>query len=241
MAATSGLDYQRPFSTEDFRGNFVWTKVLTRKLESDLYHACHLDELRDILDDNSLGLRSEWSLKLPAHGLCSVPGTWTGLNYYSRGNLYGPCLINFPLSVLNGKSFMVFKRKGSDRNRYFFAQYESRIPVYSFEKNLWRRVRASSYFNEDDDGLLTLKRGAIYDIILTEPISIKNAIIEGVNHPRCIPGKCDGMTSLKSTKVVISIARRRFNQYLKKSDFYNDFLEQFPDLEGEEITLPSVE
>ncbi len=210
-------------------------------LSGNLYHACHSDELIDILDDECLDLRSKWSLKLPAHGLYSVPGSWTGLNYFSRGNNYGPFLIRFPLSVLNGKSFMVFRRKGSDRHRHFFVQYEAKIPVYSFGKKLWRTVNPGYYFNKSDDGLLTLKRGAIYDIIITEPLSIRTATIEGVYHPQCVPGKCGGMTLSESTKLVRKLARKRFKEYLRESRFYERLIKQFPDLEGEEIILPSLD
>ena len=234
-------DYKRPFATEDFRGYFKWTKVLSRRLQSDLYHACHWDELLEIVEDESLELRSKWSLKLPAHGLYAVPGSWTGLNYYNRGNHYGPFLITFSLSVLNGRSFMVFHRKDVDRHRHFFVQYEAKIPVYSFRKKLWRIVKPSFYFNESDDKKLNLKRGAIYDIIITEPIPIRNATIEGVNHPHCIPEKCDGMTSSRSTKFIKRLAKRQFKEYLKESRFYERFIDQFPDLEGEKIILPSLE
>jgi hypothetical protein len=86
VAISKDPDYKRPFCTEDFRGYFKWTNSFTKMLSGNLYHACHLDELTDILKDECLDLRSKWSLKLPAHGLYSVPGSWTGLNYFNRGN-----------------------------------------------------------------------------------------------------------------------------------------------------------
>jgi hypothetical protein len=211
------------------------------KLSCDLHHACHKEELEDIIEDEELGLRSKWSLKLPAHGLYSVPGSWTGLNYYKNGNNYGPLLVTFPLSVLNGKSFMVFRRIGSDRHRHFFVQYEAKIPVYSFGKKLWRKVEPKKYFNKSGNGLFTLKRGAIYDIIITEPISTRNTTIKGVGHPHCIPEKCNGMTSSISKKIVKRLAKKYFKQNLKESRFYERFIKQFPKLEGEKIKLPSID
>jgi hypothetical protein len=234
-------DYKRPFSTKDFRGYFTWKKSLSKKLSCKLYHACHLDELKEISGDEQLGLRSKWSLDLPVHGLYSAPGTWTGLNYFNRGNHYGPFQISFPISVLNGRSFMVFRRKGSDRHRHFFVQYEAKIPIYSFKDKIWRNVKAASYFRENGGKSLSLKVGGIYDIIITEPISLKKATITGINHPRCIPGKCKGLTSAESKEIVKTLAKKRFKKYLKNTSFYENFIELFPDLEGERIRLPEVD
>ncbi len=240
MTASKEPDYKRPFDTEDFRGYFKWTKTFSKKLNCNLYHACHLKELKNTIDKDLLDLRSKWSLKLPTHGLYSVPGSWAGLNYFSRGNNYGPFLITFPISSLNDRSFMVFRRKGTDRHRHFFVQYESKIPIYSFGKKLWRTVKPSSYFKESGKKSLDLKRGAIYDIVITEPLPLRNATIEGVNHPQCIPEKCDGMKKRKSTKVLTRLAKKHFRQHLKTSRFYKRFIEQYPDLEGEKITLPEI-
>lgn len=120
-------EYQRPFEQSDFRGYFEWTPELTSKLSGiNLHHACHEDELKKFLKHNCLTLKSNWSLKLPEHGECKIPGVWTGLNYYNDGNKYGPLLIIFPLTVLNNCNFMVFRRKDADsRKRYFFVQYEA--------------------------------------------------------------------------------------------------------------------
>ena len=234
-------DYKRPFSTEDFRGYFKWKKSFSNKLSCNLYHACHFDELTDIVDDEELGLRSEWSLHLPVHGLYSAPGTWTGLNYFNAGNHYGPLLIKFPLSVLNGRSFMAFRRKGTDRHRHFFVQYEARIPIYSFEEKIWRTVNPAKYFRSNNDGSLALKVGAIYDIIITFPISLRRATIKGVQHPYCVSRKCDGMTSGESRILVKKLARRKFKEYLKDTRFYERFIERFPDIKGEKIRLPEID
>jgi hypothetical protein len=141
-------DYKRAFDQPDFRGYFKWTLNLSRAFGGSLYHACHKDELIEILDNGQLDLRSTWSLNLPNHGKWSPPGVWVGLNYFqARGNFYGPLLFKFPMSVLNGRHFMVFRRTG-DRHRIFFIQYEARIPIYSFDKNLWRQVDPEHYLHE---------------------------------------------------------------------------------------------
>ncbi len=239
-------DYKRPFAQADFRGYFRWNKELTQKLGGYLYHACHEDELRKILDEGKLGLRSKWSLRLPKHGLCTAPGTWTGLNDYQRGNRYGPLLIKFQLNVLNGRHFMVFRREDETRKRCFFVQYEARIPVYSFEPPasqgqtkepvLWRRVKADASFDESSGGL-SLKAGAIYDIVITHPIPLDGCSISGVKHPICIPGKCDGIDLMKSRKLAREIAVEQFHIWMKKNDEFRRFLDRFPGASGASINL----
>ena len=132
-------DYKRPFDQPDFRGYFRWSARLSRALGGQVYHACHEDELEQIIEAGQIALRSEWQLKLPKHGTWSAPGVWVGLNYFHAGNNYGPCVIKLPIATLDGCNFMVFRREAAVRNRYFFVQYESRIPIFSFGKNLWHQ------------------------------------------------------------------------------------------------------
>lgn len=237
-------NYKRPFAQEDFRGYFRWSQRLTRRLGGSLYHACHEDELREILDQRELGLRSKWSLRLPRHGLWEAPGLWTGLNYYNNGNRYGPLLIELPLSALDGRHFMAFRRKGSDRNRYFFVQYEARIPVYSFEPvgsqgkktkpKTWRKVNVDTYFDTCGSSL-SMKSGAIYDIVVTQPVALSGCRIRGVSHPKCIPQKCKGSNLRDSRTLAREIAVEQFQQWMQESAEYRRFLEQFPDVAGESI------
>ena len=214
---------------------------MTKRLGGSLYHVCHEDELRDILDAGELGLRSEWKIRLPEHGLWSAPGTWTGLNYFHNGNQYGPLLIEFPLTVLDGRHFMVFRRVGS-RKRYFFVQYEAQIPIYSFgtkqsSKEPWRRVKPDAYF--DDSGeQLSMVRGAIYDIVITTPVPLEHAEIRSVNHPKCIPGKCGGLTSAKSRALLSQIAIEEFEAEMPQDAHYLRMLGRFPLLAGQEVELP---
>ena len=231
-------DYKRPFSVQDFRGYFTWSASLSQNLNGHLYHACHEDELLDVLKSECLNLRSNWAIDLPVHGTCEVRGTWTGLNFYTNGNKYGPFLIQFPVSVLNGKQFMVFRRVG-DRHRHFFVQYEAMIPIYSFEENKWRKVNAEHYFDEDDILGLSLKPRAIYDIILTQPLSLKRAVIRTVDHPDCIARKCDGASASISAERLSEISKTEFRKALRSSDWYREFIKQFPDLVGAEVTLPA--
>ena len=131
---------KRAFDASDFRGYFTWSHSLSKELGGNLYHACHEKELRAVLADQSLGLRSDWSLNLPGRGPWKAPGVWCGLNYFHRVNRYGPFLIEFPISVLNGRTFMLFRRSGDDRRRYFLVQYEAKIPIYEFKGELWREA-----------------------------------------------------------------------------------------------------
>ena len=227
-------DYKRPFAAEDFRGYFRWSQALTkRQSDSKLYHACHRNELETILDDGELGLRSEWSLRLPQHGLWTVPGVWTGLNYYVNGNKYGPFVIEFPLSVLDGKQFMVFRRIGG-RHRHFFVQYETLIPIYSFEEELWRRVDPNYYFK--NAGV-----GAIWDIVLTQPIPIDDVTVTPVEHPSCIPNKCRGTTQGTNRRALKEVATAELMKLLEGSSDYRHFSARFPVAEGLTIELPELE
>lgn len=233
-------DYKRPFEQEDFRGYFRWSSALTKKLGGSLYHACHKNELEEILDNEKLHLRSKWKLNLPKHGLWEAPGTWVGLNYFSNGNRYGPFLIEFPLTVLDGCHFMVFRRNNT-RNRYFFVQYEARIPIYSFgkagSKVPWRNVKPTAYFDENK-GSLSKKNGAIYDIVITRPIDLDGITIRGTNHPSCIPGKCSGQTEGESNNQLQEIAEKRLRDQLACDDKYMEFCKAFPIICDKKVEMP---
>lgn len=232
-------DYQRPFEQEDFRGYFTWTDELTEKINSNsLYHACHEEELNAYLIKNRLELRSKWALKLPEHGICEVPGVWTGLNYFNNGNQYGPLLISFPLSVLNNRHFMVFRRGSSeDRKRYFFVQYEARIPIYSCNKKAWRLVNPETYFSKNENGSLNMKRSAIYDIVLTQSLSLKKSEMRPINHPKCIPGKCGGMIEAGGRNILREIAKSEFKKWLLSTKEYEHVIKKFPVLDGVKFEL----
>ncbi len=228
-------DYKRRFDVSDFRGHFKWTNKLTKDLGGSLYHACHKNELLKILKKDSLVLRSHWSLKLPTHGVCKVPGVWTGLNYFVHGNHYGPFLIKFPLSVLNGKWFIAFRRKG-ERHRYFFVEYEARIPIYSFKGDSWRRVNSKVYFDSSTNAL-RLKDSAIYDVVLTTEIPLRKIQVEPVDHPKCISGKCNGISKPKAKEMLEKIALRYVREEIYNDGILDDFVKIFPDIEGLTLDL----
>jgi len=233
-------DYQRPFDPSDFRGYFTWSKKLTEKLAGEyLYHACHFEELQKIIKRNRLVLRSSWAIDLPEHGVCNVPGVWCGLNYFYNGNHYGPFLIRFPLSALEGKQFIAFRRGGkSERHRYFFVQYDAQIPIYSFKGDTWRSVRPEAYFTENDDGTLTKKIGGIYDIVLTNRISLDASVtVSSVGHDKCIPGKCNGSRRGVSRKKLREFAKEILKDDLLDSDIIEKYINKFPELEGENLEI----
>lgn len=236
-------DYKRPFEQKDYRGHFKWTKQLCEKLGvNEFYHACHQNELEEILHTGELNLRSKWEIELPI-GSWEATGVWVGLNNYSN-NHYGPFRIKFPLEDLIGKNFIAFRRLG-ERNRYFFVQYEAQIPIF-MKKNshrLFNKITPKTYF-EEEDGAYYLKRDAVYDIILTDPISIKSAVIEPVVHQhKCIPQKCGGQTKLQAKKTLIEIAEQELKDRLIDSRVIVRFLKQFPHMEGKsvEIELPDLD
>lgn len=227
-------DYKRPFDGSDFRGYFTWTKTATDKRGGSLYHACHQDELESSLESGHLQLRSEWSLVLPNHGKWSTAGVWVGLNNFTKGNFYGPFLLTFPLSVLEGRHFMVFWRK-KDRNRFFFVQYEAKLPIYAFgkKKEPYRYVSPQYYFKEGG-------ANAIWDIVLTQPVSLEQATVSVASHPRCISGKCAGTSRAKTWEGLRKVISDRFTTWLASDPTYKRFAAQFPTCTGLSVDLPPV-
>ncbi len=230
-------DYKRPFEQGDFRGYFKWTQKLTDQLGGGLYHACHEKGLRSILEEGELGLRSKWSLRLPKHGAWSAPGTWVGLNYFHNGNYYGPFLLRFPLRAINDRHFMVFRRQGDDRNRYFFVQYEARIPVFSFGKQVWRNVTPAAYFRNGNGEDLAMKPGAIYDIVITQPIGLKGVSIDAVDHPWCIAKICNGMNLNRSRRRLADVAEDEFYCWLSENEEYRRLFRRFSVLNERHVKL----
>lgn len=233
-------DYKRPFNPADFRGYFKWTKEFSRKLDGEfLYHACHYSELTKIIGKNKLPLRSSWAIDLPEHGIVDVPGVWCGLNFFVSGNHYGPFLIKFPLSVLEGKQFIAFRRGGRlERHRYFFVQYDAMIPIYSFKGDVWRTVNAEAYFAKNNDNTLSKKIGGIYDIILTSQIPLDDSVsISAVDHDKCIAGKCSGARRVQSRKKLRELAMELVREELLQTDIIERAKHKFPDLEGETLDI----
>jgi len=138
---------------------------------------------------------------------------------------------------LNDRHFMVFRRSGRDRNRYFFVQYEAQIPIYSFGKNKWRNVNPAAYFRYASSEELAMKPAAIYDIVITYPIMLDRVSIDAADHPRCISGICNGMSLARSRRYLTKIALDQCYDWLLASKDYRKLLKRFPVLDGEEIEL----
>jgi hypothetical protein len=88
---------------------------------------------------------------------------------------------------------MAFRRKDGNRWRYFFVQFDSQIPVYTFKKKgqqreLWRNAKAEAYF-DTSRGQMIRKPGAIYDIVLTDPIDLDDCTVTSISHPWCASDK----------------------------------------------------
>jgi hypothetical protein len=101
--APSLPDCRRPFQNDDFRGFLTWGSDLTARIGGRFYHACHEDEAKTTLDEGFLGLRSMYYITHPFYGRCDAPCVWCGLNYFHKGNLFGPVLLSFPLKRLAGR------------------------------------------------------------------------------------------------------------------------------------------
>jgi hypothetical protein len=244
-------DYRRAFDQVDFRGYFQWTEELSESVGGKLYHACHGDELNLHLAHGKLTLESEWQLNLPQHGKWTVPGIWVGLNEFRNGNYYGPCLFSFPITVLVGRQFMVFRREAKDRKRYFFVQHESRIPIYTYVeqgsgknktsaiKKNWRIVNPESYFKKQKGKLFKIP-GAIYDIVLTVPLDLTQYSVQGVDHPWCISGKCSRSNLAASEGIVLKYAKRHAGRIIKRSESIQALLGSFPCLEDAEVLMERI-
>ncbi len=226
--------YKRPFEQKDFRGYFTWTDRLSDRLGGSVYHACHWDELDTILDEDELGLRSTWEILLPGHGSAwTADGVWCGLNNFGAlGNYYGPCLLSFPIAVLRGRHFMVFRRNDG-RDRVFFVQHESPLPVFSFRDKSGliskRFVNPGGYFDETA-GEYFLKRGTIYDLILTQPLPLDECEVHGTNHPHCIPSKCARSDPPTSRASVHRVGLKQARRIIRRSPKIQKLLKTVPSL-----------
>jgi hypothetical protein len=135
---------------------------------------------------------------------------------------------------------MVFRREDEDRNRYFFVQYESGIPIYSFENKSWRVVNPESYFSSLKKKLYR-KNKAIYDIVLTAPVPLADYMVTGVDHPRCISGKCGRSNSAESTKMIRRVGLKYAQLLMTGCTKFQSLLDHLPCLEGQKITLERPE
>lgn len=235
--------YKRPFEQKDFRGYFTWTDRLSEQLGGSLYHACHREELDTILATDELGLRSTWKIHLPGHERAwQAKGVWCGLNNFgARGNFYGPCLLTFPIAVLQGRQFMVFRRNNDGRDRVFFVQHQSPLPVFSFDDDscmISRRIVNPGHYFEKIGTEYSLKSGSIYDLVLTEPLALDECQVYGANHPHCIPAKCGRSESHLSQSAVKKAGLKRARNLIRQSPEIQKLLSTIPSLTVDDL-LPN--
>lgn len=225
-------DYDRPFEASECHTSLTWTESLSHELGSNLYHACHENDLRRILAAEMVPLRSSWKIKLTNGKCIKRSGVWCGLNSFNAddGNRYGPFLIHLSLDALVGRSFLVFKRH-ADRHRYFFVEYDEEIlKVFRFAEGAARTVSGRKYFSEDPRGSLSLKHRAIYDLVLIDPLPLADSLACAVRHNRCISSKCCGMDLQDAQDLLLRLVNNRIRPS-SKSDFeYEALRARFPDL-----------
>jgi hypothetical protein len=201
---------------------------------ADTYHACHREELDTILEEDQLGLRSTWKIMLPGHSdAWKVEGVWCGLNNFGAlGNYYGTCLLSFPIAVLRGRKFMVFRRNDG-RDRVFFVQHASPLPIFSFRAKsglISKRVVHPEYYFDQIAGEYSLKRGTIYDLVLTQPLSLDECEVHGTNHPRCIPSKCSCSSLSSSCDIVHRAGLKQARRVIRQSPEIQKLLKRIPSL-----------
>jgi hypothetical protein len=130
---------------------------------------------------------------------------------------------------------MVFRRTRS-RDRFFFVQYEARIPIFTRDGKINRRVKMARYFREQGQQFC-LKDKAIYVVVLTQPVALSGAVIEGVQHPACITGKCAGVKLRSAEAVVQRLGRKVLEHHLQSDAVVRRLLSRFPSLRGQNFRL----
>ncbi len=95
-----------------------------------------------------------------------------------------------------------------------------------------------AYFQKNNAKTLQLKESAIYDIVLTNHVSLDESVsISGVNHETCIPGKCDGKSIVDSRKFIIQIAKERLEKDICDTGLIKKAIKKYPDIEGETLEI----
>lgn len=67
------------------------------------------------------------------------------------------------------------------------------------------------------------------------------AVIEAVDHPKCVPSKCGGSAPAESRRKLKAIVKSEFVDLLKRSEDYADFLRRFKCAEGMKVELPEID
>src|SRR5688572_10153625 len=110
-----------------FRGSMLvgwdrWTSDHSERLgvnnHLSFYHACHLKQLEKFYDQNELSRRSPCSVRRALGEYQEFKGVWTSLQPWHKThdhNHYGPFTIKMPISHLEGRRFVVFRRRINGR------------------------------------------------------------------------------------------------------------------------------
>jgi hypothetical protein len=199
-----------PFVPKEFKGYFRWNSELSERYGDPLYHACHEQELAVNLAAGCLLPRSDWEIEWPGLGVRKAQGVWAGLNdYYARSNHYGPCLITLPVTVLDGRSFLVFNRPTSpSRNVYTFVQHDSPFPIWLERMKDWKEVQAEVFFQRSGPRLYLRRQNDRkatqdgYRVLLTSPLPLAEASYQGVPHGWCAVEGCSGATREQAIAMV---------------------------------------
>lgn len=160
--------YDRPFGSpgDTFCGEYEWTAEMTEFLgpHQYVYHGCHEPEFAAHLANGALNIISDWSLVLANNQVGARKGVWATFNNYGwslQGNFFGPLLMEFPLSVINGKKFLVWTRSDHNRRRYVFLEKEAGVNYALPPANANNLTLRQLW--EEGDGYY----GTIRDLVLT--------------------------------------------------------------------------
>ena len=82
-----------------------------------------------------------------------------------------------------------------------------------------------------------MKPGAIYDIVVTQPLSLKEVSIDAVDHPNCISGECSGIDRNRGKGILVSIAKNEIYYWLSENAEYRALFRRFGVLDGTRIKL----
>ena len=66
---------------------------------------------------------------------------------------------------------------------------------------------------------------------------INRVVIEGVYHPKCISGKCNGVSQAQAEKQVQRVAKAEWKYQMGQSSEYRKTCERFPGLLGSKVTV----
>jgi hypothetical protein len=194
------------FVPRELVGWFRWDEDLTDRLaavrpsRSWLYHACHLPRLRSYDRAGKLYLGSHFNA-IANQNILTTDCIWLSLQawHLSHGhNYYGPFTIKVPLDNLDGRRFYVFERSLNGWHRYYLVQREDIKPLFGKGKGadhidptiLFRRAKSKLDHCDQTQ----------YEVVLTEPVSLKRHKYRATAHQACVSSACGGRVSEREAK-----------------------------------------